>query len=173
MPFSSPTIVTRSPICNVSDGVATRSTPARLTRVMLMPNELRNSSSPNFLPLSSGFVIRIRREMSFDVFESHWASTVLPMKAITLDASLTVVTTRSSSFRCKIVDALTISCSIPTWCTREMTMLRPSSSASSLMVFPSNASFLTCNESEIAEFSLSLVDAWAFSSSSFGLTLKI
>ena len=39
--------------------------PARFTRVMLIPNELRSLRSPSFVPLIPGFVTRILRDISW------------------------------------------------------------------------------------------------------------
>ena len=56
---ASPTIVTRSPSCSLSERDGRRSIPARFTRVILMPKELRSLRSPSFVPLISDLVTRI------------------------------------------------------------------------------------------------------------------
>ena len=62
---SSPTIVSRSPSCNLSEVDGRRSIPARFTRVILIPNEFLSLSEPSFTPLISGFVTRIFLDTSW------------------------------------------------------------------------------------------------------------
>ena len=61
--LASPTIVSLSPICRRRSREATRSIPARFTRVMLIPYRLRSRSEPSFTPFTR--VTTIRREINW------------------------------------------------------------------------------------------------------------
>ena len=87
---SVPTTFTRSPTCNVRPGVATKSTPARLIRVILMPYNLRSFNCPSFLPFNSGFVIKIRRLINWLSIRIHCLRSISissPMNVFTDSAS--------------------------------------------------------------------------------------
>ena len=77
-----PTTVTRSPNCSLRLGVAIRSTPARLTRVMLVPRLERICIWLMVLPLMPGLVMRIRRVISSLPNCSQSISTCSPSKAM-------------------------------------------------------------------------------------------
>ena len=103
---SVPTTLTRSPTCRLKFGFATKSTPARLIRVMLIPYSLRNFKSPKRFPFSSGFVIRIRRLTNWLSIRIHCLrsmSMASPMKILIFSASCSVVITKILSFSCNTV----------------------------------------------------------------------
>ena len=108
-----PTTLTRSPTCRLSRGVATRSIPARLIRVMLMPpHDWRRRSSPRRLPLISGLVTRMRRLSSSLSRRSHSSclrGASSPTKVRTVGASCSVVMTRTRSSSWRTVWPETIS----------------------------------------------------------------
>ena len=108
-----PTTLTRSPTCRLRRGVATRSMPARLMRVMLMPpQDWRRRSSPRRLPLTSGLVTRMRRLRSSLSRRSHsscFRGASSPTKVRTVGASCSVVMTRTRSPSCRVVRPETIS----------------------------------------------------------------
>jgi len=82
-----PTTITRSPTCRVRCGSANRSIPERLTRVTLTPNMPRKCISPNFFPLISDLVIKIRRDTIGISCFSQSTCTSFPMKAVIASAS--------------------------------------------------------------------------------------
>ncbi|OPZ97344.1 MAG: hypothetical protein BWY72_01256 [Bacteroidetes bacterium ADurb.Bin416] len=106
MAASGPTTMTRSPICKVSDGVAKKSTPALLIRVMLMPYVLRSCNEPSVLPLTASLVTRIRLETRLDssLYQSIWTS--FPRKARTLVRLVVSVATKTKSFSSRMVSEL-------------------------------------------------------------------
>ena len=109
---SVPTTFTRSPTCKCKPGFATKSKPARLIRVMLIPYNLRNFKSPNFLPFSSGFVIKIRRVINWLSIRIHCLRSMSissPTNVFTASASCSVVITKILSSSCKVVFAEAIS----------------------------------------------------------------
>ena len=145
---SLPTIVTRSPICNCNWGLATRSTPERLTRVTLAPKLLRIFNCANVLPFSSGLVIRIRREISSLFSCSHSTSIGLPKNAVIASISIGVAITNISSPRWSSVSEFTNSDSFfPFKCRiRDTTKLRFTNGRISLIRLPWRASLRTSNE---------------------------
>ena len=144
---SLPTIVTRSPICNCKCGEATKSTPERLIRVMLAPKLFRILSCESIFPFNSGFVIKMRREISFLFNCSHSISTCLPKNTVIASMSIGFEITRILSSICNIVSEFTssTSCCPSWWRMREMTKLRFTKGRISLMVFPCIASFFISN----------------------------
>ena len=84
---SFPTTVRRSPICKVRFGLASRSTPARLTRVAFNRYPIGSRRDPIVLPLNSDFVTRMRRDTTGAWMASQSISTVLPIKAFNASSS--------------------------------------------------------------------------------------
>lgn len=116
-------------------------------RVMLAPKLFRIFSCERVLPLSSGLVIRMRREMSCLFSCSHSILISLPKKMVIASTSIGVEMTRIMSPTCMTVSELTNSVSPPSRCLiREMTNLRFNNGRSSLILIPSTDSFLTSME---------------------------
>ena len=63
--LASPTMVSLSPICKCKSGDASKSMPARVTRVMLIPYKLRSRKDPNLTPLIRLRVTMMRLEINW------------------------------------------------------------------------------------------------------------
>ena len=100
---SEPTTMTRSPTCSIRLGLANRSTPERLTRVMLTLYMLRKFSIPSFFPFISGLVTKIRRDTIGISCFSQSTCTSRPIKATMASESSSEHTTNNWSFCSRIV----------------------------------------------------------------------
>src|SRR3712207_8068994 len=101
MASSVPTTVTLSPICRWRLEVATRSTPDRFTRVILAPKLERIFNCANVLPLISGLVTKIRREINSLLYSLQSTFVGTPSSAVIASTSLGRAITNSLSPFCK------------------------------------------------------------------------
>ena len=143
---SGPTTVKRSPICNCKFGLATKSTPARFTRVTLTPKQFRNRISPNIFPFTSPFVIAIRRDTSCLSNCSQATLTRSPRKAAIASMSCKAATTSNLSPSRRQVSEEPISIRSSSWQTRENTNFRFIKRVISIKSLPNKAGFVTRTE---------------------------
>ena len=101
---ASPTIVRRSPSCRRNDRDGSRSMPARLTLVMLMPNELRSLRSPSFVPFISGLLTRT-------FCETSWLSMAFQSMSCLFQSTFSCGPNRRVSFSISLLPEITSICS--------------------------------------------------------------
>ena len=148
MASSVPTTVTRSPNCSFSCGVAIRSTPLRLTRVMLAPRFERICNWLMLLPLMPGLVMRMRRVIKSSPNFSSLTCTFLPRRAMTGSTTVGLATIcRMSPSLIRVWPFTTSSClSLSLRIILETMKSRFKISLICLMVSPNTIWLVTCTE---------------------------